>query len=116
MAKTQLFIITIGILTACSKDKTPTYSCHISSIVSYQSTIKPIIQSKCNNCHNYPGVGGIYLDSFQMLHDLVINGSIYGVIHSQPNYVPMPPAGSPLFDSCELANIDNWIAQGALNN
>jgi mono/diheme cytochrome c family protein len=107
----------IFLLASCAKDKVSnSQNCFVPTTVSYSQDIKSILNQKCNNCHSYPGTGGIYLDSFQMVHDLAISGILLGSILSQPNFTAMPPTGYDQLDSCEIKNIQKWVAQGAPNN
>ena len=103
----------IFIFSACSKNKTAKFQCSTNTTISYQEDIRPILNLKCNNCHSYPGIGGIYLDSFQMVHDLALNGALMGSILSEPNYTPMPPEGNSLLDSCDFNLIKSWVDNGA---
>lgn len=110
-----LFLV-ICLFWSCVKDKTADISCSSATVVSYKNGIQPILDFACNSCHNYPGTGGIYLDSFQMTHDLALNGTLLGVIKGEPNYLMMPPYGYPQLDSCQMALLASWIANGAPNN
>ena len=108
-----IIIISLSTFLACTKNKPTSYQCSTNSTISYQEDIRPILELKCMNCHAHPGVGGIYLDSFQLVHDLALDGSLLGSILSEPNYTPMPPEGNSLLDSCELFLLKSWINQGA---
>jgi hypothetical protein len=115
MKTIAILLIIIG-LAACQKDKVSQDICTIPSTVSYQQDIRPIMDAKCNNCHNYPGTGGIYLDSFQMVHNLATSGILMGCLTGDPNYTPMPPEGNSVVEKCELTLLQNWITAGAPNN
>lgn len=84
--------------------------------VTYNGTVKPILQAKCVGCHsgNTPS-GGINFSSWTGVSATANNGSLTGSIKHLPNYTPMP-AGSPQLPACEIRQIEIWVSQGAPNN
>ncbi|MES1221658.1 MAG: hypothetical protein ABUT20_39525 [Bacteroidota bacterium] len=87
-----------------------------SSVFTYSGAIQPLIANKCQGCHSATNsMGGINLSTYNSLKTEVDNGKFQGSVNWDAGYAPMPQSGSKLSD-CELAQIQKWIAAGALNN
>lgn len=79
----------------------------------YSQSIKLILTYNCVTCHsNSNASGGIKLDTYESAKEQVDNGALYGSVHKQSNYIPMPPAGA--LQKCEMERLDAWIKNGAL--
>ncbi|MFM7079971.1 MAG: c-type cytochrome domain-containing protein [Bacteroidota bacterium] len=84
--------------------------------VTYNGTVKPILQTKCVGCHSgNSSSGGINLSTWAGVNAVATNGSLTGSIKHLPNYTAMP-AGSPKLPDCEIRKIEIWVSQGAPNN
>ena len=84
--------------------------------MSYQADIKPIIDSQCNACHNGASrLGGISLETHADVSQYASNGRLIGVIRHDSGYSPMPKNGAKLPD-CAIAKIEAWIADGFPDN
>lgn len=78
--------------------------------VTYNVTIKPIIDAQCNSCHSAASAqGGIVLDTYTTLKDYALSGSLIGVVKQETGFSPMPKGGSKL-NSCNIAKIEKWVA------
>lgn len=81
----------------------------------YAAAIKPIIQNKCQGCHNPSFLGGnIDLSTHDKLKIQVLNGKLYGAVSWSAGYSPMPRAMK--LSDCEITQIKKWISSGSLNN
>jgi len=86
------------------------------SVTGYQEVILPIIENKCYGCHSASEAqGGINLEGYDALMDYVDDGTFDCSINWNSGCSPMPKNSSQL-PTCELALINRWLANGALNN
>lgn len=82
----------------------------------YSTAIKPLIQNKCQGCHNPSSLGGsIDLSTYTGVRTVALNGRLYGTIAWLPGYSAMPKNGYKL-SSCEITQVQKWINNGALND
>lgn len=81
--------------------------------VSFSKDIMPLIQTECalSGCHIQGGLGTGIFSNYQNVKAKVDNGSLKNRVIVQRD---MPPS-SPLSD-CQIAHIEAWINEGALNN
>ena len=87
-----------------------------STDMSYSMDIVPILSANCYECHNAAANNGnVTLDSYENLITYVNNGKLLGVIRHEPGFPPMPQNRSKLLE-CNIEKIENWVAEGALNN
>lgn len=84
--------------------------------VSFATTIMPLVQTKCAGCHSgqFPS-GGLRLENYNNVRTVAEDGRLIGTIDHQPGFTPMPVNSAKLPD-CEIAQIRNWINEGAQNN
>jgi uncharacterized membrane protein len=109
-------------LSSCLYDKsgslTPT-SCSTSptSQVSFSRDIFPIIQANCLQCHDAKNhYDGIVIENYSQIAESGKSGELYNSIQiNSSTGKPYMPKGGRLLD-CEIALIQAWIKQGALNN
>ncbi len=93
----------------------PTPDCS-SSPISFQRTIIPLLNQHCNNCHSSAiHLRGIILDDYQDVRSFALEGSLAGTVMQDGNYAPMP-YNAPKLDSCVIAEIYNWVHEGAKDN
>ncbi len=86
------------------------------SIFSYTGAIVPIINTYCSGCHNATTAsGGIILTSYAGVKVVADNGKLTGATKRLSGYSPMPKGGNAL-STCQLSQIEKWIAAGAPNN
>lgn len=82
----------------------------------YSTAIQPIIQNKCQGCHNPNSLGGgIDLSTYAAVKVTALNGKLYGSVNWAAGYSPMPKNANKL-PSCEITQIKKWIDAGSLNN
>lgn len=81
----------------------------------YAAAIKPIIQNKCQGCHN-PSLlsGNVDLSTYTGLKAIAVNGKLYGCISWATGYSAMPKALK--LPNCEIIQIKKWIDSGSPNN
>lgn len=82
---------------------------------SYALVIKPLVDTKCVNCHK-PGTlsGNVDLSTYPAIKAQVINGKFLGSITHSVGYTPMPQGGK--LSDCEIIQITNWINEGSPND
>jgi len=84
--------------------------------ITYSGALRPIIDNKCQGCHNAANPGGnIDLSTYANVRTVALNGKLYGSVSQQTGYSPMPKGAAKLSD-CEIIQVRKWIAAGALNN
>ncbi len=81
--------------------------------VTYSSTVLPILQNACLNCHS--GVYTPFLASYDSVAFYANNSKLDCVIKWQSGCSPMPKGGSQL-SACKIKQIEIWIKAGAPNN
>ena len=105
--------------TSCYYDKEedlyPASIC-VTTGLSYQKHIVPILDRNCYICHSVKSyTSSITLEGYEKLMVYVNNGTLVGSIRHQDGFKPMPQAAQKLID-CDMARIEQWILDGALNN
>jgi hypothetical protein len=91
--------------------------------VTYNGTIKPLLQNSCIGCHNASSAGGGYnLTSYANdasgnmgVQSSALNGSLSGSVNHTGSFSHMPKGGSKL-PQCKLDQIRIWVDVGAPNN
>jgi hypothetical protein len=83
---------------------------------SYAQDIVPVIQQQCYVCHSAAvNTGNITLEGHANLVNYAMNGRLLGAIRHESGFVPMPQ-NAPKLSDCNIAKIEQWITDGALNN
>ena len=86
------------------------------AVFTYSGAVKPVLEVKCNGCHNPANAGGnIDLSTYAAMYPVAVTGKLYVSVAHQTGYSPMPKNSAKLSD-CEIRQIQRWIAAGALNN
>lgn len=100
----------------CAKDKVknviPSNNCSQLDSITYTNDVQIILNSNCLPCHQYPGAGGINLDSYNESKNVALSGQLLQSVIHDTNYVIMPPPPVKSLDSCEVKIIKRWLAQG----
>lgn len=87
-----------------------------STLFTFSGAIKPLITAQCQGCHMGSAAGGgIDLSTYNGVKAAADNGKLWGSIHKDPGFSPMPPAGTGL-STCQLTQFKKWIDAGAPNN
>jgi len=81
----------------------------------YAADIEPIMQTYCVGCHSSASSTGGSLADYNSVKNAAVNGRLIGNIRHETGYNPMPSAGFSLSE-CQIAQIQNWVAAGALDN
>lgn len=93
----------------------PSLECSTAN-VTYSGTVLAIIQGKCYKCHDAAtNTGNITLEGYANLKKYVDSGQLLGAIKHSAGYSPMPKNESQLVE-CDIAKIETWITEGALQN
>ena len=88
----------------------------ITEAMSYSGNVLPILEDNCYSCHDQASnQGGVTLEGYINLKVYVDNGKLLGVIKHEPGF-PEMPQNSPQLGGCQIAKIEAWINQGALEN
>ena len=95
-------------------------NCDTTSIMSFQTQIKPILSNSCgaiNNCHNSAGAGGgVILETFAGVKSSVVSGKLISAIIWDGNASQMPKGSPSKLSDCSTAKIQKWVDAGALDN
>lgn len=85
------------------------------AVFTFQLAISTMIENNCRGCHSssFPN-GNIKLESYSDIKAIADNGSLIDVVYGQNGKPLMPPANQ--LSSCEIQQLENWIADGSLNN
>jgi mono/diheme cytochrome c family protein len=84
--------------------------------VTFAQLNQDIIQPKCISCHSSGSSSGVDLSSYAGVAAQVVAGNpAQSTLYLQVESGQMPKGGPALSES-ELADVYNWIAQGAQNN
>ena len=84
--------------------------------LSYVANIMPIIERNCYACHSAAAnTANVTLEGHSNLMVHVNSGRLLGAIRHEPGFTPMPQGASKLID-CDIAKIEQWIADGGPNN
>jgi hypothetical protein len=84
-----------------------------SARVSYEFTIKPIINRHCAKCHD-GRTWDINLTNFSKLRSAALDGALNDAIKRRSSSKPMPPDYK--LSDCDIEKINIWIGQNAPNN
>lgn len=114
-----LVLTSLLAITSCYYDKEedlyPASIC-VTTGLSYQKHIVPILDRNCYICHSTKSyTSSITLEGYEKLMIYVNNGTLVGSIRHQDGFKPMPQAAQKLID-CDMARIEQWILDGALEN
>lgn len=115
----KLMMLCVVALTACyydsEEDLYPVSNC-ITTDLSYQQHIAPILQRNCYTCHSAAlNTGNVTLEGHNQLMKYVTSGQLEGAINHRPGFQSMPQ-GAPKMPACDIAKIEAWIDNGAQNN
>jgi hypothetical protein len=101
--------------TSDSRDEFEPPSCDTEQ-VTYALTIKPILNGSCTGCHGSTNpAGGLDLSSHSGVMTSANDGSLLGSIKHLNGFQPMPRF-APKLQDCDIAKIEKWVNDGALNN
>ena len=112
-------LVCLVALTACYYDSEenlyPVTTC-VTTNLSLQQDIVPILERNCYVCHRASvNTANITLEGHNELMKHVNSGKLLGAIRHDPGFKPMPQGASKLID-CDIAKIEQWIADGGPNN
>jgi hypothetical protein len=133
-------IVMAVIITSCEKDKGLWYSkkwetehpngqssgppkvCDTSSVISFSTTIQPIINQNCGtsngSCHkSHGGAGASDYNQFTNIQNDALAGTFMQRIDlPSTDALHMPQNNLTTLDPCDTMKIRKWIHAGALNN
>lgn len=116
---TSTALLLVIAMTGCYYDNEetlyPAGDC-ITTAISYVEDIEPIIQQNCYSCHSAAAnTANITLEGHAKLAGYALNGRLVGAIQHKPGFNAMPEGAAKLSD-CNIAKIETWAMEGALNN
>ncbi len=84
--------------------------------ITYSGAISKIIEGSCAipGCHVAGGSGTGNFTVFAELKAQVDNGTLLRSVRREPNAIAMPSGGA--LRTCEIRQLELWVAAGALNN
>jgi len=83
---------------------------------SFAADIFPIIKNQCLGCHQPSNpLGDVNLEDYSHIRAFAANGQLLGTINHTLGYEAMPTENQKITD-CQIAMINNWIVEGALDN
>jgi mono/diheme cytochrome c family protein len=84
--------------------------------VSLSADIRPFLNTKCVSCHgSVLQSGGYNLADHTGIMVAVNNGRLLGSVRHEQGFSAMP-SGSAKLEDCQIAKLESWVAQGALDN
>lgn len=82
----------------------------------FSTAIKPLMQNKCQGCHNPASLGGgVDLSTYTAVKASAVSGKLYGSITWASGFKAMPQ-GSVKLPDCEIKQVKKWIDAGTPNN
>jgi hypothetical protein len=123
MERLTIKVILIGmvVMTSCYYDVAeelyPPSTC-VTDSMSLQNNIVPIFERNCYVCHsvaNGPNNGNVILEEYSELVKYANNGQLVGAINHESGFSFMPKNAAKL-GNCDIAKIEQWVLDGALNN
>jgi len=88
------------------------------TIYTFSGAVNPTLQTYCVGCHNSTTTSGsVNLSTYAGVQTVAANGQLVGsLLGTLPApYAQMPLGGNPLA-TCQITQIQKWIAAGAPNN
>ena len=114
-----IILSVLVVFTACYYDVEETlyHQAHCgTTALSYQFDISPILERNCYVCHGRTSyISPITLEGYEEVMIYVTSGELLGGIRHDPGFNPMPQ-DAPKLSDCDIAKMERWIADGALNN
>ena len=96
--------------TTCALD------CDSTMTSTFAAVVYPIVETNCVGCHNDTRTeGGVKLNSYATVKASVDGGAFMGTTEHKVGYPVMPTSGIKLVD-CNISLLNQWIANGALDN
>ena len=97
------------------EDLYPSTGCNTTNL-SFVANIQPIFERNCYSCHSAAAnTANVTLEGHSNLMNHVNSGRLIGAIRHEPGFTPMPQGASKLIP-CDIAKIEQWIADGSPNN
>ena len=85
------------------------------SAYTFSLAISSMIENNCRSCHSgTTPSGGILLTSYADIKAIADSGSLIDVVYASNGKPLMPPSNQ--LSSCELQQLESWVADGSLNN
>jgi hypothetical protein len=121
MERQIIKILLIGVVVAsgCYYDSAenlyPSTGC-VTTNMSLQTDILPILESNCYVCHSAAiHSGDVVLEGYDELIKQINKGRLLGAINHETGFFEMPQ-GAPKLGTCEISKIEHWIVEGKKNN
>ena len=83
---------------------------------SFKVNIQPLFKTYCYGCHQANDQqGNVSMEDYEHILEYVRDGSLLGSMKHERDYDAMPLYLDKMTD-CQIALVENWITEGALNN
>jgi uncharacterized membrane protein len=113
--KIQMLVLGTTLFLSCTTDSISDLTV-IETIdeVSYQRDVKPLIDSKCNNCHGNPPTFGAPTSytTYENVRNAVLNQGLIDRITRPENTSGAMPLGGPRLSQNEINIIIQWSEEG----
>jgi hypothetical protein len=111
----DLYLIRQWIATGAIDSGACTTSNCDTTLFTYSGVVAPLMQTYCVGCHSSAASAGGSLADYNDVATAAKNGAMIGDIEHLPGYNAMPQGGNML-ETCQIKQIKEWVAAGALNN
>lgn len=84
--------------------------------VTYNATVKPILQKYCTGCHSGSAPSGnISYATYNATQATALSGALVGSVERTAGYSPMPQNAGKI-PACDVEKLRQWVALGAKND
>ena len=116
---TAILLVFSFTLSGCYYDKEnelyPSTACGDTTIVTYATSIAPVMVANCNVCHSTANPSGnVVTASYDDLSVVAKNGKLWASVNHDGSF-PMPK-GLDKLSVCDLTKIKKWVDAGSPNN
>jgi hypothetical protein len=110
----------VVLFTGCFYDKeelvyprTTPVTCDTANMT-FNTTILPLINARCTNCHTGTATSGFNFTNYQLLKSRATNGTLMTRL-TTTDISKLMPQGGPKLTDCEIAKFRAWVNRGAPN-
>jgi mono/diheme cytochrome c family protein len=118
-----IYVIAIGLLLAsCTNDSAldlvDNLGLPVGQKITYNNTIKSIINNNCIQCHGSIPTNGspMSLSTYEEVRESVLNGGLLNRISRAEGDFLMMPQGGPKLPSTKIDELNQWQTDGLLEN
>jgi hypothetical protein len=82
--------------------------------MTYQGSIRPIMEQWCNRCHPLNSANGIVTANYEGLSIIAQSGQLWASVSWQG--VPMPQDATDTIPVCDRVKLKKWLDAGSPDN